>query len=382
MAYNLARLFFIILILFTVFNCIFICKTSSSLIKTWKRNPGSWLGLIIKIVFMLSAIFLILNAILILFSYPDLLLLVTFLNGNTFYLIGLPLVLLSFLWRLNERFKSTNLAPSRCCNISFAICVLIQILSLLVMLSLALANQMYAAFINYIIFSGLNLVSNVFLLCMFGDKICVLGKQMVGLDTLSFSIHDGSHNSGEMTTELTVELTKTMESSTLTKTPTPTDVSTKKRPQRKNKLLTKTVRNMSGAIMAFIASNLVNILGIYRMHGHADPDQMLWIIHSLCITMSHTINLSCLHLQHKQSRRWSNRHCAVMYACVARILIGKSMNRDSFYSKSERVVALNDHEIRPYSTTSTLTESSAPIGLPRLHRDRITDVDTSNSDTM
>eukprot|EP01083_Nonionella_stella_P206012 749732_1 len=100
-------LFFTILVLCASFNCIFIIKTSTSLIKAWKRNTGHTLDIIIKSVFMLSAVFLILNAILYFFSYPQFIILITDITGCALYMFGLPLMLLSFSWRFNERFKGT-----------------------------------------------------------------------------------------------------------------------------------------------------------------------------------------------------------------------------------------------------------------------------------
>eukprot|EP01083_Nonionella_stella_P012070 34276_1 len=393
-------IFFAILILCASFNCIFIIKTSASSIKTWKRNTSHTLDIVINLIFILSSIFLILNVIFDLFSYPQSLILITNTTGCALHMFGLPLVLFSFAWRLNQRFKGTQYR-SQCCDIVLIIivflAVIIQILSFILMVCVTLMNLMSLALINYLVFSLTNLVSNVALLCTFGHKIHTLGQQ-----THTYDLHDESHtiNSGE----LAIELTKSIESSTETKSKSKsstqrtasTKINSKQKPKAKrrpriikNKLLTKTIQNMTGALIAFISSNLMSILSIYRMNN-----KRLWIIHLMFITMDQTINVLCLYQRQKQSRSCYNKHCATLHGCIGKMLIGNPSKQDykcneTSYTQSVNMVP-QEHSIRPYSTTSTLstlTESSArttPHGLPhlQLRPDHVSEMESSETSSF
>eukprot|EP01083_Nonionella_stella_P128565 389600_1 len=277
--------------------------------------------------------------------------------------------------------------------------VIIQILSFILMVCVALMNLMNLARLNYIIFSFSNLVSNVTLLCMFGQHIHALGQQLYTyeLDALSHSIHDGSINSGELTVELTkptqrIELTSIHEQTQSSSTTSMDTLPSKgtRRPQIiKNKLLTKTIQNMTGALIAFISSNLMSILSIYRMNN-----KRLWIIHLMFITMDQTINVLCLYQRQKQSRSCYNKHCATLHGCIGKMLIGNPSKQDykcneTSYTQSVNMVP-QEHSIRPYSTTSTLstlTESSArttPHGLPhlQLRPDHVSEMESSETSSF
>eukprot|EP01083_Nonionella_stella_P206011 749727_1 len=377
---------FTILVLCALFTFIFI-------IKTWTKNTWHTLDIIIKLVFLLSSLFFILNVIFDLLSYSKSVIRITYTIGFALYLLGLPLMLFSFACRLKKMHKTMQLR-TECRDISQVIviflAVIIQILSFILMVCVTLMNLMSLALINYLVFSLTNLVSNVALLCTFGHKIHTLGQQ-----THTYDLHDESHtiNSGE----LAIELTKSIESSTETKSKSKsstqrtdsTKINSKQKPKAmrrpriiKSKLLTKTIRNMTGAMIAFISSNLLSILGIYQKIYNSN--QTLWIVYLMFITMDQTIILLCLYLQHKQSRRWYNMHCAMLHGCMAKLLIGhgNASNNKNVCIKSENMVSLGDHAIRAYSATSTLTGSSAPCGLPHLRKDCVTDLDTSNTTSL
>eukprot|EP01084_Bolivina_argentea_P099614 179041_1 len=305
--------------------------------------------------------------------------LILYTSAFTLYMFGLILSCILYLLRLEHRFKGTRFAITKPIYILFIVLFIIQILSTLSTAILLLYNK-FILNIAYFTFGITNSISTILLLYTFCKILYYLGIQNDNKEIEMENIANPSIQSH--TGELSVELTGSISSTTVTATDlelklqqdSPQHLNPVRKRRKHNKFVTKTIRNLFCAFIALISSNMLSILGIYRMIVNDNP--LLWILHVMLIVFDQIINIMCFNLGHKYMKASYYRYCLCCHKMVYRIFINQQIV-DSTYSIALSHTSIGVEEKIQYSKDSA--SSSMPHGLPKLHRDPTPNLDDSNT---
>eukprot|EP01083_Nonionella_stella_P307166 1078668_1 len=125
------------------------------------------------------------------------------------------------------------------------------------------------------------------------------------------------------------------------------------------RLLTPAIRMIICAFLAMISSNLLSIVGIYRLN---QPDtQMLWVAHVAWGIWDMFINILCLHLQYSFSDVFYQRLCRKIHICIYAMFVRKmnsNVNQSQKTSTMDAHMEALHYPLQPAKRRETSEEST------------------------
>eukprot|EP01084_Bolivina_argentea_P177717 307327_1 len=283
----------------------------------------------------------------------------TGLIGIDFYLTGLSMLYLLYLFRLKITFQHSKYSLSLCLFILCLMGFVIQLILILFATLYLMKNNIVLGLKLYSIFNITNFLFNIFLLILFTQKIYTLSKHSTAQPQINPNNKQHKKN-----VNTTIHL-----------------------------LLTPTIRNIICAFISLIGSNIISMFGIIR--SEIIENEIIRTTHILLIVLDVLINSYCIYLQHsfadKQYKLLCNKLNTYIYQKMQKEIIDinvniihKNKNNKNINNSNDTTIDIkienkmhcvlsrtdgNTTTLTSTSTDGTVSSTSIPAHVPKLEVD-------------